>query len=232
MQLRALTLVVLAAGSLTSCTGTGDTSTPGGPSSTTPSSSNTTPSAPAPGVNRPPGAVSVDFQPKTPILAGATAVSLAATVTDPDGDALSFSWDMPDGELKSQGGGISYTFERGGNYRIKVVVTDGKGGTSTGETTLTVRTLEGTWALVSPVGQNMTTNIRHNGRSFSGQFSDGKHSFTGNVNDGGRVFMRLEDGGEFYCLTGGNYNGTINDSLDFMEFSRGPSCYTFGLRRL
>jgi hypothetical protein len=176
--------------------------------------------------------VSVDFQPKTPILAGATSVSLAATVADPDGDSLTYSWDMPDGELKSQGGGIQYTFERGGEHRVKVVVTDGKGGSSTGETFVTVRTLEGTWALVSPVGQNMTTEIRHNGRSFSGQFSDGKHSFTGNVNDGGRVFMRLEDGGEFYCLTGGNYNGSINDSLDFMDFSRGAGCLSFGLRRL
>jgi len=233
MQLRTLSLAVLAAGFLTSCTGTEDTSTPtpGGPSSTTPSSPN--PSSPAaPAANRPPGRVSVEFQPKTPLLAGATGVSFAATVTDPDGDPLKFQWELCEDTVTTNGGGISFTFSRGGDCRVRVVVTDGKGGESIGETNVTIRTLEAEWALVSPVGQNMTTRIRHNGRSFSGQFSDGRHSFTGNVNDGGRVFIRVEDGGDFYCLSGGNYNGSINDSLDFMEFSRGPGCLTFALRRL
>jgi PKD repeat protein len=229
MQLRTLTFVVLSAGFLSSC---GDETNPT-PTGSTPSSN--TPSAtptPVPNANRPPGPVSVEFQPKTPILAGATAVSFAATATDPDRDSLTYKWDFCEEEVSTQGGGVVYTFNRGGSCRVRVTVSDGKGGTSTGETSVTINTLEGEWALVSPVGQNMTTRIRHNGRSFSGQFSDGRHSFTGNVNDGNRLFMRLEDGGDFYCLTGGNYNGTINTSLDYMDFSRGPGCYQFGLRRL
>ena len=233
MRAVALTLTLLSAGFLTSCDDGTDPSTPTNPSSpSSPTTPGTSAPPPAPGVNRPPGPVSMDFQPKTPILAGATGVSFSATVSDPDGDALTYKWDLCEDEATTQGGGMSFTFHRGGGCRVRVTVTDGKGGSSSGETSVTINTLEGMWSLVSPVGQHMTTNIRHNGRSFSGQFSDGRHSFTGNVNDGGRVFMRLEDGGEFYCLTGGNYNGTINDSLDMMEFSRGPGCYTFGLRRM
>jgi len=230
MQLRTLTLVVLSAGFMSSC-GEDSASTPTGSTSNT--SSPTTPSStPAPGANRPPGRVTLEFQPKTPLLAGATNVSFSATVSDPDGDTLSYKWDFCEEEVNTQGGGAAYTFYRGGNCTVRVTVTDGKGGSSTGETFLTINTLEGEWALVSPVGQYMTTRIRHNGRSFSGQFSDGRHSFTGNVNDGNRAFVKMEDGGDFYCLTAGNYNGTINTSLDFMEFSRGPACYTFGLRKL
>jgi hypothetical protein len=228
MQFRVLTFVVLAAGSLTSCTGTGDTSTPGGPSSTTPSSSNTTPSAPAPTANRPPGPVSMEFQPKTAILAGGTAVSLAATVSDPDNDALSFSWDMPDGELKTQGGGITYTFERGGEHRVKVVVTDGKGGTSTGETTVSVRTLEGEWSLSNAVHQSLTARISHNGRSYSGSFNNGA-SFTGRVDDGYRITMRLETP-DNYCLATGNYSGSVDPSLSVIEFG-GSGCKAFALYR-
>ena len=230
MQLRTVSVLVLTAGFLTSCTGTEDTSTPGGPSSSSPSSSNTPSGTPSsPGANRPPGRVTLDFQPKSPILAGATAVSLSATVTDPDGDSLTYSWDMPD-EVLTAGGGISYTFNRGGNQRVKVTVSDGKGGTSTAEMNLDVRTLEGEWTLVNPAHQAFTTNIRHNGRSISGSFSSGKHSFTGNVNDGNRVFIRLDDGGDFYCLSSGNYSGNIDASLNVMEFP-GVSCKGFALHR-
>jgi len=231
MRLRTLTCFLLSAGFLSSCGEDSPTSTPTG-STTTPTSTSPSSPAPAPGVNRAPGTVSVDFQPKTPLLAGATAVSFSATTSDPDGDPLTYKWDFCEEEVTTQGGGAAYTFYRGGDCRVRVTVTDGKGGSTTGETSVTIRTLEGDWTLLSPVGQHLTTYIRHNGRSFSGQFNDGRHSFTGNVNDGYRVFMRLEDGGEFYCLTGGNYNGTINESLDEMQFSRGPGCYQFGLKRM
>ena len=228
MRLRTLTCFVLSAGFLSSC-GEDTTPTPTG-STTTPTSTSPSSPAPAPGVNRAPGTVSVDFQPKTPLLAGATAVSFSATASDPDGDPLTYKWDFCEEEVTTQGGGAAYTFYRGGECRVRVTVTDGKGGSSTGETYVTIRTLEGDWVLVNPAHQGFTTYIRHNGRSFSGQFSSGRHSFTGNVNDGNRVFIKVEDGGDFYCLSTGNYNGTINTSLDYMDFP-GISCKGFALAR-
>jgi hypothetical protein len=233
MRAVALTLTFVSAGFLLSCSDGTDSSTPPPTTSSPSSPSSSSPSSPsAPRANQAPGVITVEVFPKTPILVASTAVSFAATVKDPDGDPLTFNWDFQEEEVKNVGGGVTHTFGRGGEFKVTVVASDGKGGTSQAQVVVNVRTLQGTWALVSPVGQNMTTNISNNGRSFSGSFSDGKHSFTGNVNDGNRVFMKVEDGGEFYCLTGGNYNGTINDSLDYMEMSRGPGCYSFGLRRM
>ena len=229
MRARALTVLVLAVGFMTSCKGgDDDPSNPGAPSPNTPSSPNT-PNTPPPSANRPPGVVTIDFQPKTPILAGGTAVSLSATVSDPDGDPLTFTWDLPSEVVTSAGGGMSYTFDRGGEAHIKVTASDGKGGTSTAQTTINVRTLEGEWNLVNPVHQGLVASIRHNGRSFSGRFNS-SHSFTGNVNDGNRVFMKVEDGGDFYCLSTGNYSGTIDSSLNVMEFP-GVACKGFALHR-
>jgi hypothetical protein len=227
MQLRALSFAVLAIGFLTSCTGTEDTPTPGGPSSTTPSSPSNPSSPAAPAANRPPGPIKLDFQPKTPLLAGATAVSLSASVTDPDGDALTYVWDTRDDTITA-GGGISYTFMRGGSQRVKVTASDGKGGSSTAEMTLEIRTLEGEWNLSNPVHQALVASISHNGRSYSGRFNNGA-TFSGRVDDGGRITMNLETP-DNYCLAGGNYVGTLDSNLDAMVFN-GAGCKGFSLYR-
>ena len=171
MRAVALTLTFVSAGFLLSCSDGTDTSTPPPTTSSPSSPSSSSPSSPsAPRTNQPPGVITLEVQPKTPILVASTSVSFAAQVKDPDGDPLTFNWDFQEDELKNVGGGVSHTFGKGGEFKVTVVASDGKGGTSTASTIVNVRTLQGTWALVSPVGQNMTININNNGRSFSGTF--------------------------------------------------------------
>lgn len=58
----------------------------------------------------------------------------ASQSSDPDGDTLSYSWDFGDGSGVQEGGATAtHTYESEGRYSAKVVVSDGRGGTATGE---------------------------------------------------------------------------------------------------
>ncbi|HET7450514.1 MAG TPA: PKD domain-containing protein, partial [Gaiellaceae bacterium] len=66
-------------------------------------------------------------------------VSLALGGTDPDGDALTYSWDLGDG---TTGSGAtpptSHVYADDGVYTIQLAVADGRGGTDSRTTTVTV----------------------------------------------------------------------------------------------
>jgi glucose/arabinose dehydrogenase len=61
----------------------------------------------------------------------------ASGSTDPDGDALTYAWDFGDATL---GAGIApaHTYASSGRYVARLTVADGKGGTSTWQTTISV----------------------------------------------------------------------------------------------
>jgi cytochrome c len=60
----------------------------------------------------------------------------AGASKDPDGDAITYELDVNGQLLKSDNGQFSYTFDKGGIYRPKLVVTDNKGARSTAEVTV------------------------------------------------------------------------------------------------
>ncbi|HEX6965175.1 MAG TPA: PKD domain-containing protein [Gemmatimonadaceae bacterium] len=92
-------------------------------------------SAPAPAANRAPvasvgGAYSG--------MEGAP-VSLSLSGSDPDGDALTYTWDLGDG---TTGTGstppATHVYDDNGSYTISLTVSDGRGGTNTATTTATI----------------------------------------------------------------------------------------------
>ena len=60
--------------------------------------------------------------------------------SDPDNDALSYSWDFNDGSVNQTGVTTSHTFETAGFYNVTLTVDDDKGGTDS--TTLTISVTE------------------------------------------------------------------------------------------
>lgn len=69
--------------------------------------------------------------------------------TDPDGDAVSFEWDFGDGSGGS-GPAPSHTYTANGSYTVRVTATDGRGGTASATTVVTVGNKAPTATIVSP----------------------------------------------------------------------------------
>jgi PKD repeat protein len=73
-----------------------------------------------------------------------TKVSFDATsASDPDGDSLEYFWSFGDGTILKGGSKVTHDYKQGGQYRISVVVDDGKKSncsTSTAETMVHVNT--------------------------------------------------------------------------------------------
>ncbi|CAA6823736.1 MAG: Unknown protein [uncultured Thiotrichaceae bacterium] len=88
-------------------------------------------------------------------LSARTPLVFTATASDPDGDTLAYDWDFGDGKIQSNVSNVTQKWTVGGNYTIKVTVSDMKGGTASHELTVTV---------VDPVAQwsDRTSNVTDN----------------------------------------------------------------------
>jgi hypothetical protein len=77
-------------------------------------------------------------------LMGVTPVSFAATGSDPDGDALSYSWNFGDGATAT-GAVVTHVFGTGGTFNVALTASDGKGGSATANASVNARSLTGVW---------------------------------------------------------------------------------------
>lgn len=89
---------------------------------------------PAKGPNHPPTAA---FTAGDSVQAGVPLAFDASASADPDGDALSFSWEFGDG---TRGGAqkLAHIFSEAGTFKVRLTVGDGRGGTGSAEKTITV----------------------------------------------------------------------------------------------
>jgi hypothetical protein len=118
----------------------GGGSTPAAP--TTP----TTPSSPTTPANRAPAINSLNFSPAFGI-AGLTQFSFNASASDPDGDAVGYTWDVAGNAFTGTSGTI--TFSSGGNGTARVTVSDSKGATASDSRTFVVGTMSGSWLVTT-----------------------------------------------------------------------------------
>lgn len=84
--------------------------------------------------NRPPQVTGMSFNPQTET---GTATAFSATATDPDGDALTYTWVFGDG-VSLDGQSVNHSFLLGGTIDVEVRVSDGRGGTATGRSSIQV----------------------------------------------------------------------------------------------
>ncbi len=66
-----------------------------------------------------------------------TALGFSSTSTDPDGDALTLSWDFGNG-VRGGGASIAHVYPKAGSFMVKLTAADGKGGVSSFEKAITV----------------------------------------------------------------------------------------------
>lgn len=86
------------------------------------------------GTNKPPVA---SFATNPTVQAGIPLAFDGSISSDPDGDALSFSWEFGDG-VRGGAAKIAHIFSEAGTFKVRLTVGDGRGGTNSNEKTVTV----------------------------------------------------------------------------------------------
>lgn len=113
-----------------------DNGSPGGPTGPTPQQQ----------TNRNPAVNGVQVTPAFGI-ADLTVFNFSSTASDPDGDALTYSWNIAGSTFP--GSNVQLLFGgSGGNTRGTVTVSDGKGGTASGSVDFIIGSMRGTWTIV------------------------------------------------------------------------------------
>ncbi len=99
--------------------------------------------------NRLPVTPSITQTPTGVAIVGTTRVSFNAATSDPDGDALTYTWSFGDGSTGA-GAIAEKIFSAVGTFNVTATINDGKGGTATATTQVTVKSLTGSWTDVDP----------------------------------------------------------------------------------
>jgi hypothetical protein len=79
-------------------------------------------------------------------IAGATIVLFTATASDANGDALTLTWDLGDGQTAS-GASVVHVYARTGVFPVGLTVSDGRGGVTVVGSSITVGDLAGNWLI-------------------------------------------------------------------------------------
>jgi hypothetical protein len=133
------------------------------------------------GANQSPIISSLTASPSGVISGGSTLITCVAS--DPDGDVMRYSWSASGGSLTGVGNKVTWLASgKSGSYVITVVVSDGKGGETTGNVTVTVASTMNT-VTFQPVAQETGTvdsdGDKDNSRTIAGDDANdiGYHAY-------------------------------------------------------
>jgi hypothetical protein len=99
--------------------------------------------------NRPPSNVAVTTDLDGVAIAHVTVVGFTAQASDADGDAITYTWAFGDGDAGT-GSSVSHIFTADRTFTVTVTAADVRGGSATGQVSVTARTLDGTWTDNTP----------------------------------------------------------------------------------
>ncbi len=107
------------------------------------------------GANQPPLISSLTANPSGILYGGST--TLTCIASDPDGDVVRYSWSASEGNITGVGNKVTWVApNKGGNYNITVIVSDGKGGETRGNVMVAVAAAVRT-VTITPVAQETGT---------------------------------------------------------------------------
>ena len=167
----------------------------GGGTPTTP----TTPSTPqAPAANQSPTITAMSVTPSFGI-SELTSFTYSASATDPNGDSVSYSWDLAGTPATGPAGTI--TFAGSGMGTIRLTVTDSRGGSVSDNRTVTLGSMTGTWRGSGVQLGQFTMTLTQTVARVTGSYVDNVFGAgqidpaqPGSINASGRVEMRIKQG--------------------------------------
>lgn len=177
----------------------------------TPNSPTPPPTTPPPAANRNPTINSISVNP-TFGIATFTTYTFSSSASDPDGDTLTYSWDLA-GNART-GASQTVVFVNGGNFTGTLTVSDSRGGSVTQSVNFTSGTGTGAWTGNLPLAEGprpVTATLAQSSTSgaITGTWNLPARGVVGNldpaapnaIDANGRVVLRFK-------VTGG---GTFND---------------------
>ncbi|MBC8276419.1 MAG: hypothetical protein H8E40_15820 [Chloroflexi bacterium] len=115
----------------------------------------TQPTPSTPTGNQPPEISSLTANPSGVSYGGSATVKCIAT--DPDGDVIDYSWSASGGDISGDGDTVTWIApDKGGNFYISVILSDGKGGETTDKVMVTVSAAVST-VTITPVAEETGT---------------------------------------------------------------------------
>lgn len=100
-------------------------------------------------------------------LQAVTSISFSAQASDRDNDSLTYAWDFGDGTSSTQSA-PSKIYQSAGTFTVRLTVSDTRGGSVTGQTNVTIRSLTGAWVVT---GDNGVYNLTQNGAAIGGNYA-------------------------------------------------------------
>ena len=155
-------------------------------------------------------------------VASATVLTFTASGSDPNGDPVSFAWQFGDGQTGS-GQTVTHSFASAGAFNVVLTATDGKGGSTSANNTVTVKSLTGTWVDADP---RVRFELNQSGANLSGsrEANPGSGFITsaalnGNVSNPRLIAITIHfraQGTSSDC----RYEGTLDDQADGFHVDR------------
>lgn len=205
-NLRIVPVVILSTTLAAACGGGSSSNNNSGGTPTTP----TTPTTPQ---NRAPVINSMSI---TPFGIGALSTfTYSASASDPDGDPVSYAWDLAGNPASGSSGTMLFT-AAGGSGTARLTVTDGRGGTTTDTRSFIVGSMTGAWQITSGPLAGASFNLTQSSTGLvTGTFSlpgigngNTDPAQPGRIDVNGALTMRVKVG----PFTDFNMNGTMTQT--------------------
>ena len=156
----------------------------------------TTPSTPPPPQNRSPVINSISVSPSFGI-AQLTTFTYSASASDPDGDPVTYTWDLAGNPANGASGSI--TFSTGGSGSFRVTVADNRGASVSDSRAITVGGMSGRWTGSIPGYTNFVFDLTQTATVVTGTFTElffgtGRidPAQPGRIDADGRIEMRFK----------------------------------------
>jgi hypothetical protein len=138
----------------------------------------------------------------------------AQTVSDPDGDTLSFGWSYGDG-ASGNGGTTDHQYQSASTYTVTLTTKDSKNNQATSTAPALVKSMTGRWSGYVSGWGSFTVNLTQSGTNITGTYSDsyGPGTISSYVYAPRNTYMKVTQvlGSSTYTLT---FNCSVDATVD------------------